>query len=136
MELNDSTEDSANRMRIDKWLWCARLCKSRAQANAAISGGKVRVNGERVKPSRTIGVGDTLHVRQGAIERDLIVRRLPVRRGPAAEASACYAELPDSISRRERLKEQHALAAALVPRPDARPDKRERRRLLKLRRQQ
>jgi ribosome-associated heat shock protein Hsp15 len=123
-------------LRIDKWLWCARFYKSRALATAAVAGGKVHLNGERVKPGRTIDVGDALRITQGGYQRDIVVQAIPERRGPAAEAQRCYEETAGSIQRRERLREQHALAAAVAPRPPARPDKRERRRLLRLHRQQ
>lgn len=123
-------------MRIDKWLWCARFYKSRAQATAAVAGGKVHVNGERVKPGRGIAIGDLLAITLGAFRREVVVRGLPERRGPAAEAQRCYEETPESIARGERLRAQHALAAAVAPHPPTRPDKRERRRLQRLHRQQ
>lgn len=132
----DSDEAGATvRLRIDRWLWCARFYKSRAQANKAVGGGKVHVNGERVRPARAIAVGDRLRITRTPFEIELVVRALPARRGPAAEAQGCYEETSESVARRVRLREQHALAAALTPRPVSRPSKRDRRRLLKLRRQ-
>jgi ribosome-associated heat shock protein Hsp15 len=122
------------RQRIDRWLWCARIYKSRALASDAVAGGKVHVNGERVKPARGLVIGDRLRITQSPFEVELIVRALPTRRGPSTEARACYEETVQSIARREHLKEQHALAAAFAPRPASRPNKRDRRRLLKLRR--
>ncbi|HZF27125.1 MAG TPA: RNA-binding S4 domain-containing protein [Steroidobacteraceae bacterium] len=124
------------RMRIDKWLWCARFFKSRAQAGEAVAGGKVHVNGERVKPAHPIKTGDRLEITQAALVRELLVVTLAARRGPAAEAARCYEETAASSERRAHFKEQHALAAAFAPRPRARPDKRQRRRLMKLRRQE
>lgn len=129
-------EGSGTRTRIDKWLWCARFYKSRALASEAVAGGKVHLNGERVKPARAVAVGDTLTITQGALERELIVRRVPERRGPAPEARACYEETAKSLERAGRLREQHALAAAFAPRPASRPDKRERRLLQRLHRRQ
>lgn len=123
-------------LRIDKWLWYARFYKSRALATAAVAGGKVHLNGERVKPGHTVSVGDALRVTQSGNQRDLRVRAIPARRGPAAEAQRCYEETAESVERGVRLREQHALAAAVAPHPPARPDKRERRRLLRLHRQQ
>ena len=128
--------DSVERARIDKWLWCARFYRSRAQASEAVAGGKVHLNGERVKPAHPVRVGDRLEITQGAVVREVNIALLPERRGPATEATRCYEETMASIERRARLKEQHALAAAFAPRPDARPDKRQRRRLMKLRRQE
>ncbi|HSC09239.1 MAG TPA: S4 domain-containing protein [Steroidobacteraceae bacterium] len=130
------TDETRAHARIDRWLWCARLYKSRALASRAVAGGKVHVNGERVKASRAIVPGDRLSITRGAQALEVLVRALPERRGPASEASACYEETPASVARREQLREQHALAAAFAPRPEARPHKRERRLLLKLRRQQ
>ncbi|HEU4532333.1 MAG TPA: S4 domain-containing protein [Steroidobacteraceae bacterium] len=121
---------------MDKWLWCARFYKSRSLASEAVAGGKVHVNGERVKPSRSLSVGDRLAITQGAVAREVVVRALPERRGPAAAAQACYEETAQSIERRERLRQSQALAAAMTPRPDARPDKRERRLLQRLHRRQ
>ena len=123
-------------MRIDKWLWCARFYKSRAQATTAVSGGKVHVNGERVKPSRALVIGDTLTITQGPQSREIHVRELPARRGPAVEAQRAYEETAESLARRESLRQQHALAAAAAPRPESRPDKRERRLLQRLHRRQ
>jgi ribosome-associated heat shock protein Hsp15 len=128
--------DSVDRARIDKWLWCVRFYKSRAQASEAVAGGKVHLNGERVKPAHLVRIGDRLEISLGAVSRELHVALLPERRGPAPEAARCYEETPASIARRARLKEQHALAAAFAPRPETRPDKRQRRRLMKLRRQE
>lgn len=122
--------------RVDKWLWCARFYKSRSLASEAVAGGKVHVNGERAKPSRALALGDTLVITQGPIEREIIVRHLPQRRGPAQEAQRCYEETPESAGRRQRLREQHALAAAFAPRPPLRPDKRARRLLQRLHRRQ
>jgi ribosome-associated heat shock protein Hsp15 len=130
------SDEARARARVDRWLWCARFYKSRALASRAVAGGKVHVNGERVKPARAIARGDRLSITRGPQALEVIVRALPARRGPAEEARNCYEETPASSARREQLREQHALAAALAPRPESRPHKRERRLLLKLRRQQ
>ncbi len=122
------------RLRIDRWLWYARLFKSRALANDAVAGGKVHLNGERVKPARGVAVGDRLRITQSPYVMELVVRALPARRGPSAEARRCYEETAQSFAQREHLKEQHALAAAFAPRPESRPNKRDRRLLMKLRR--
>jgi ribosome-associated heat shock protein Hsp15 len=123
-------------VRIDKWLWCARFYKSRAQATTAVTGGKVHVNGDRVKPSRALAVGDTLEITLGPLSREVVVRGLPERRGPAAEAQRAYEETPESVARGAYLRQQHALAAAAAPRPASRPDKRQRRLLQRLHRRQ
>jgi ribosome-associated heat shock protein Hsp15 len=133
--MNDPDESHA-RARLDRWLWCARFYKSRALASRAVAGGKVHVNGERVKPARSIRPGDRLSITRGPAAFEIVVVALPDRRGPAAEARRCYEETPASVARRAQLSEQHALAAAFAPRPGKRPQKHERRQLLKLRRQQ
>ena len=117
-----------------RWWWSWRA--SRALASRAVAGGKVHVNGERVKPARAIAPGDRLSITRGSEAFEVVVVALPERRGPAAEARRCYEETPASVARRAQLSEQYALAAAFAPRPERRPHKRERRQLLKLRRQQ
>lgn len=126
--------ENADRHRLDKWLWCARFFKTRSQATQAVSGGKVHVNGERVKPAHAVRVGDRISLSiQGAVA-ELNVVGLLARRGPAPEAQTHYAETAASVERRARLREQHKLADMSRPRPDTRPDKRDRRRLVKFQR--
>ena len=80
-------------MRLDKWLWAARFYKSRSLAQAACDGGKVDVNAQAAKPSRGIRAGDRVQVTQGEWRRELVVKALSERRGPAAEARALYDDL-------------------------------------------
>jgi ribosome-associated heat shock protein Hsp15 len=131
-----TTDDKSDAHRLDKWLWHARFFKTRSLATAAISGGKVHLNAERVKPAHRVKQGDRISLSMQGIVGEFEVLGLPVRRGPAAEAQSHYLETPASAERRARLKEQQRLANISRPRPDARPDKRERRRLLKLHRGQ
>jgi ribosome-associated heat shock protein Hsp15 len=130
------SDDSDACHRLDKWLWYTRFYKTRSLATAAISGGKVHLNGERVKPARRIQCGDRVSVSLQGIVAEYDVLGLPLRRGPAAEAAQQYAETPQSAERRTRLREQHRLADQSRPRPEARPDKRDRRRLMRLQRDQ
>ena len=109
--------------RIDRWLFSVRLYKSRSLAAAAVTGGKVHVNGERVKRSRAVRPGDRVSLARGALDFDCEVRALPVRRGPAREAVLCYRESPESIARRAAFAERMRLSAAFAPRPEGRPDK-------------
>jgi len=120
-------------MRIDRWLFAVRLFKSRALAATAVSGGRVHVNGERVKPARQLRPGDRIALMRGAVDFDCEVLLLPARRGPASEAARCYRESAQSIERRARFGERMRLAVALSPRPQARPDKHERRDLRRVR---
>ena len=118
-------------LRIDKWLWFARLFKSRSQATDAVAGGLVHVNGDRVKPSRVVHVDDRLHITKDETRLEVIVRGMPVRRGPAPEARLHYVETEESIAAREKQRERNRLAA---PAPEGRPDKHARRVLRDLRR--
>lgn len=113
-----------------------RLFKSRSLATEAVGGGKVKLDGERVKPAHEVRIGQLVSVTLGDRAIEVQILGLPVRRGPATEAQACYAETPASSERATRYREQRRLAALARPQPDHRPDKRERRQLDKLRRQQ
>lgn len=131
-----TSDANSDRHRLDKWLWCARFFKTRSLATQAVTGGKVHVNGERVKPSHNVRVGDRLSLTLQGAEAEFDVTGLPARRGPASEAQLHYAETPASAERRANLREQHRLADLSRPRPDSRPDKRGRRRLLRIQRGQ
>jgi ribosome-associated heat shock protein Hsp15 len=131
-----TTDEKSDNHRLDKWLWHTRFFKTRSVATAAIAGGKVHLNGERVKPAHRVRSGDHVSLSLQGIVAEFRVTGLPARRGPAAEAQANYIETPTSAERRVRLQEQLRLAHLSRPRPDARPDKRERRRLMRLHRDQ
>jgi ribosome-associated heat shock protein Hsp15 len=124
------------RHRIDKWLWHVRLFKTRSLATDAVTGGKVKLDGERIKPARELRVGQHVSITLGDRAIEVQVLDLPVRRGSATVAQACYAETAQSAERAARHREQRRLAALTRPQPDHRPDKRERRQLDQLRRRQ
>lgn len=132
MHDHDETEAS----RLDKWLWHARFYKTRSLATAAITGGKVHLNAERVKPAHRVRVGDLISQSLEGIVGEFEVLGLPPRRGPASEAQKHYLETPASAERRARLREQQRLAQQSRPRSEGRPDKRDRRRLMRLQRDQ
>lgn len=121
------------KVRLDKWLWAARFYKTRALATEAVSGGHVHLNGARVKPARPVKVGDELAIRKGPQEFVVIVREISERRGPAIQAQQLYEETPGSVAKRESSVEARRLAAASAPRPEGRPDKRARRRIIRFR---
>jgi ribosome-associated heat shock protein Hsp15 len=116
-------------VRIDKWLWAARFYKTRRLAAQAVNGGKVQINGHRVKPARAVKVEDKLVIHKDGFEFLITILELSERRGPASVAHTLYRESDDSIRRREVLREQHRLAAASTPRPLHKPDKKARRQL-------
>ena len=118
------------RQRIDKWLWAARFYKTRSLAAEEIARGRVDVNGQEVKPAREVKAGDTVGLRQGAVQRTVVVKGLSNARGPAPIAQQLYEETPGSIAARERAVQQRRLA----PEPahtieHGRPTKRGRREL-------
>src|SRR6056297_2831826 len=125
------TEDA---LRIDKWLWHTRFFKTRGLAAKAVAGGHVHVNGERVKASRTVRVGDRLEITRDRLTWRLTVLTLPPRRGPAREAEACYHEEEGSRLEREALIETLRQDRRAMPRTDGRPDKHTRRELRRLNR--
>ncbi|MDE2082436.1 MAG: RNA-binding S4 domain-containing protein [Burkholderiales bacterium] len=120
------------RLRLDKWLWAARLYKTRALAAADADRGRVCVNDQTAKPGRELRLGDRVGLRQGPIERVVVVRQLAALRGPAPVAQGLYEETPASLDARQRWAEQQRLAAGPggVQPPPGRPTKRERRRLV------
>ena len=113
-------------MRTDKWLWTARLFKTRALAAQAVKGGRVHVNGLAAKPGRELRVGDELEVTIGYTRRTVVVRDMAERRVPAAEAALLYDETEESVTERERQAALRRLAAPLDL--GGRPTKRDRRR--------
>jgi len=118
-------------LRIDKWLWAARFYKTRSLATDAVDGGKVHVNGQRVKPARELRVGDILTV-TAAESWELTVRALSDRRGPAAEARQLYEEAPASLAARQAARESRRLIADPAAERHGRPTKRDRRQLGRL----
>lgn len=118
-------------MRIDKWLWTARFFKTRSLAADAIAGGKVKVNGERAKPAKTLRAGDSLCIHIGPYEHVVRVRGFSERRGPASEAALLYEEDAESRTARLALAAQLSAERALYPRDPGRPNKRDRRLLIR-----
>ncbi|AUX91952.1 ribosome-associated heat shock protein Hsp15 [Mixta gaviniae] len=124
-------EKSAEGVRLDKWLWAARFYKTRALAREMIEGGKVHYNGQRSKPSKLVELDAELKLRQGNDERTIIIRAVTDQRRPATEAQQLYSETPESVEKREKMAQARKLNALTMPHPDRRPDKKERRDLMK-----
>ena len=120
----------ADRIRLDKWLWAARFFKTRSQASQAIDLGRVRIDGERIKPAREARIGETLDVQIGDHRLQVVIQALSSQRGPASVARELYLETADSIARRERRTEQRAAEPAQSIK--GRPTKRDRRELGKI----
>ena len=132
-EPDDACESGPGAARLDRWLFGARLFKSRSLAADAVSGGKVHVNGARVRPSHSIRPGDLVTFNRGAVDFECHVAAIPERRGPAKEAVTCYTETAASRERREQHAQRMRIAAARAPRPQERPDKHQRKELRRLR---
>lgn len=122
-------DGAAEPLRADTWLWTARLAKTRALAVEAIKGGKVAVNGARIKPSRPIKVGDRIELTTGPTRMEVVVKGAAKRRVPASEVVHLYEETPESIAAREAWRAQRRLAAEPQLERGGRPTKRDRRRL-------
>ena len=118
------------KVRIDKWLWAARFYKTRALASTAVNGGKVHLDGQRIKASRTVKLHDTYEIHRGYERLQVVVDELASRRGPASIAQTLYTETEKSITLREKEAEQRKLSRLQHPVMDHRPTKKERRKML------
>ena len=118
------------KVRIDKWLWAARFFKTRSMAAQAVSGGKVHVNGARVKPAKTVAPGDEFRIRRGEVEFVVIVQSVSGKRRPAKEAQLLYEETEASMLQREEMRHKKRLeASGKMYGPIKRPDKKARRQI-------
>ena len=124
-------EKSIEGVRLDKWLWAARFYKTRAIAREMIEGGKVHYNGQRSKPSKVVELNAQLTLRQGNDERTVVIKAITEQRRPATEAVVLYEETAESIEKREKVALARKLNALTMPHPDRRPDKKERRDLMR-----
>jgi ribosome-associated heat shock protein Hsp15 len=117
------------KVRLDKWLWAARFFKTRSMAGQAVSGGKVHCNGQRVKPSRIVQLGDELRIQRGIVEMTVVVQGINDQRRPAQEATALYLENETSVAARESQRQERQLLRSIHDnaRPAGRPTKRDRR---------
>lgn len=133
MAKNNQSQDKNETVRLDKWLWAARFYKTRTIAKEMIGGGKVHYNGNRTKPNKSVDIGATIKLRQGNEEKEVKVTALSEQRRGAAEAQQLYSETEQSIQRREK----NALARKMNVIPsDHKPNKKERRELIKFKNQE
>lgn len=124
-------EKPTETVRLDKWLWAARFYKTRALAREMIEGGKVHYNGQRSKPGKIVELDAMLTLRQGNDERTVRIVGITEQRRPASEAVTLYEETAESIEKREKMATARKMNALTMPHPDRRPDKKERRDLMR-----
>ena len=118
------------KVRLDKWLWAARFYKTRSIATDMINGGKVHYNGQRCKAAKIVEVGASVKLRQGYDEKVVIIERISDKRQNFTLAQTLYRETEESIQHREAQALARQSSAALSPRPDSKPDKKQRRTLI------
>lgn len=120
--------DAGDDLRLDKWLWAARFYKTRALATEEIAHGRVQVNGQDAKPSRSVRVGDTVAMRQPGWIRTVQVKGLATMRRPAPEARLLYEDTAESLAAQQRAAEQRRQGVEPAAAQEAgRPTKRDRR---------
>ena len=131
----EKSGSTAAPVRIDRWLWAARFFRTRSAAKAAIEGGKVHADGARVKPAKSVDVGQVLTIRRGASEVTVIVDALSDKRGGAPDAQRLYTETSDSIEAREQAASRRRMERAGLTVPSTRPTKKGRREIRRLKAQ-
>ncbi|CCN36723.1 Heat shock protein 15 [Vibrio nigripulchritudo MADA3029] len=122
-------------VRLDKWLWAARFYKTRSIARNMVDGGKVHYNGQRSKPSKIVELGATIVLRQGHEEKTVVIEKISDQRRGAPEAQTLYRETEESILKREENTQKRKLNALYSPSPERRPDKKQRRDIIKFKNQ-
>ncbi len=119
--------------RIDKWLWAARFYKTRSAAAKAVTGGRARINAQRVKPAHLLQVNDQVRISKGLYEFIIDVIAISDKRGPAKQAQLLYQETSASIEKRESLSTINRQIRKDLEAPKKKPTKRQRRDIIKLR---
>ncbi len=133
--MKSSSSAKETSVRLDKWLWAARFYKTRAIARDMVQSGKVSYNEQRTKPSKLVEAGAVLKLRQGNEEKQVIILEISDQRRGAPIAQLLYQETEQSIKRREEHNELRRLNALENPRPDKRPDKKQRRKIIQFKAQ-
>lgn len=123
--------ENGDAVRLDKWLWAARFYKARSMAREMIEGGKVHYNGQRCKPGKLVEVGALIRFWQGHDEREVELLVISGRRRGAPEAQLLYRETEASLKRKAENAEARKLGSQFAPSPERRPDKQERRLLIR-----
>lgn len=122
--MNDQNQN-AGKCRLDKWLWAARFFKTRSLASDAIEGGKIHVDGDRVKSAKEVKLGAVIHIRRKELEMEVVVRGLSIQRKGAPEAALLYEETPESAARRQEAAITRQADHAKRERGAGRPTKRQ-----------
>jgi ribosome-associated heat shock protein Hsp15 len=123
-------------IRLDRWLWAARFFKTRPLATEAVNGGKVHLNGHRVKPGRLVHIGDVLRIQRGPVLYEIVVKGINKQRRPASEMAQLYEETQSSMESRQQLMELHKMAAGARAAPAGKPGKHERKHIVRFKREQ
>lgn len=129
------TDKNNASVRLDKWLWAARFFKTRPQAREAVQAGKVQYNGQRSKPGKIVEIGAQIRIPAGWDIKEVVVLELSEKRLSAPLAQQLYGETEESIAQRERNQQARKLNLLHSPHPDSRPDKKQRREIIKLKHQ-
>ncbi|MDO6566887.1 ribosome-associated heat shock protein Hsp15 [Alteromonas sp. 1_MG-2023] len=129
------TNNTSQNVRLDKWLWAARFFKTRAIARDMVQSGKVHYNGQRTKPGKSVELGAVVKVPSGWDNREVIVQKLSDKRLSAALALGLYEETEVSVTKREENQVARKLNAFHSPKPENRPDKKQRRQIIKFKQQ-
>lgn len=124
----NETDDST--LRVDKWLWAARFFKTRTQAAEAVAGGKVKLNGERVKSAKALRLNDSLNIHIGPYEYAVRVLALAARRGSASQAAQLYEESEPSKAARQELAARLSAETRYASPASGRPSKKQRRQVI------
>lgn len=130
-----NANQGVNDVRIDKWLWAARFCKTRSIARELVQSGKVQYNKQRSKPSKVVELGATIQIPVGFDHKTVIVNEICGHRRAAQVAQLMYEETPESIALREKNAAARKLSIFHSPRPDGRPDKKQRRQIIQFKHQ-
>ncbi|HNP36111.1 MAG TPA: RNA-binding S4 domain-containing protein [Woeseiaceae bacterium] len=121
--------ETTDSLRIDRWLFYCRFYKTRGLATAAVEAGHVKLNDERAQAGRRVVPGDRINLVRDRLPYALRVLRIPLRRGPAPEARACYVEDEEAVRDREQQVAALRQDRMTMPRTPGRPDKHTRRKL-------
>ena len=135
MTKKQKSKASDTGVRLDNWLWAARFYKTRALAREMVQSGKVHYDGQRSKPSKVVQVGAIIKLRQGFDSKEVEVLELSAQRRGAPEAQLLYRETEESLAKREENAEARKLNALYNPHPDGRPDKKQRRQLIRFKKE-